>query len=306
DDASTDGSNALISKFPVKLIRLKKNMGSGNARNVGMLQSSGDLVIFIDADVVVQSDSFPLLLRSFQDDLTLDAVIGCFSVEHPNRNFFSQYKNLYMHYIFCQMPDHVDFLFTSICALKRTTWLNFMKTRLKTDDTELGQRYSAGGRKIMLHKSINVVHLKRHTFVSFFKNEFLIPRDWAVIFLRNQGFAQLVRKRRFAHAKGNQIIGILIVLLIPMIVALWGVGSFMAVLLCLGVFFSLQARFLAFLYRSRGLLFLVTSVFVVCADAFVMGMGVIAGTCAYLFIPKEFFEQDSNHVPQKQPEALGI
>lgn len=53
DDASTDNSAKIIESFnnyKIKYIRLSKNGGAANARNVGLDNSKGNVICFIDSD----------------------------------------------------------------------------------------------------------------------------------------------------------------------------------------------------------------------------------------------------------------
>ena len=53
DDASNDNSSKIINSFnssKIKYIKLEKNSGAANARNVGINQSSGNIICFIDSD----------------------------------------------------------------------------------------------------------------------------------------------------------------------------------------------------------------------------------------------------------------
>ncbi len=54
DDGSTDGTSAMITdRFPaVKLITLAENTGKGNAMVEGILHATGDVVLFVDADLI--------------------------------------------------------------------------------------------------------------------------------------------------------------------------------------------------------------------------------------------------------------
>lgn len=286
DDSSSDKSTEIAKHFPVKLISLEKNRGSGYARNVAVENSSGETLLFIDADVMIKENTLGTVIDSFNNDTELDAIIGLFSKEHPHKNFFSQYKNLYMHFAFSRICGYVDFLFTSICAIKKEAYLSFSQTRLKTDDTEAGQRYKAASRKIVLNKTLEVIHLKPYNFISFIKNDFIIPYDWSRIFLKYRGINHLVRYRGFAHARFNQIASIIICpasLFFFVTLKFWPQNITLAYIL-LGAFLALNTPFFVFLNREKGVGFMLKSVIVTYIDMLVMGTGILSGTLAYLFI----------------------
>lgn len=67
DDASTDNTYEIISRFPVRLFRLNKNSGPGAARNYGFKQSTGDVVVFLDSDVIVKEDTLTALLNVLEE-----------------------------------------------------------------------------------------------------------------------------------------------------------------------------------------------------------------------------------------------
>jgi glycosyltransferase involved in cell wall biosynthesis len=289
DDKSTDMSGKIAKEFPVKLINLDKNRGSGYARNIAVENSSGEIIFFIDADVKAKKESLGIVIDAFNEDPELDAIIGLFSKEHPNKDFFSQYKNLYMHFVFSRINGYVDFLFTSICAIKKNAYLNFSKTRLKADDTEAGQRYKTEHKKIAFNKRLEAVHLKTYNLISFVKNDFIVAYDWVRIFLKYRGIRHLCRYHRFAHAKLNQIISIMIC---PLSIAsfitsgLWPQNRILAYLL-LGAFLTLNARFFIFLYNEKGAVFALKSVIVTYIDMLVMGSGIFYGTLSYSFIDEK-------------------
>ncbi len=58
DDASTDRTYESASAFgdPVKVIKLPRNSGVGNARNAGVKSSCGDYIAFLDADDILLPD----------------------------------------------------------------------------------------------------------------------------------------------------------------------------------------------------------------------------------------------------------
>lgn len=51
-DGSSDNTGAEAQKWGVKLIELPENTGKGGAMHAGLLQSAGDIVLFLDADLI--------------------------------------------------------------------------------------------------------------------------------------------------------------------------------------------------------------------------------------------------------------
>src|SRR3989338_4437731 len=70
DDGSKNNSIALLcERFPfVKYIRYEENRGVANARNAGARESRNDILIFIDSDLVVQSDFISILSKKFENN----------------------------------------------------------------------------------------------------------------------------------------------------------------------------------------------------------------------------------------------
>lgn len=77
DNGSTDGSVEFITQtFPqVKLIENKKNLGFCEGNNVGMKKASGDLVILLNNDTVVDSAWINEILKKAKDPRV--GIVGC-------------------------------------------------------------------------------------------------------------------------------------------------------------------------------------------------------------------------------------
>src|SRR3989338_10758922 len=70
DDGSKNNSIALsCERFPfVKYIRYEENRGVANARNEGAKESRNEILVFIDSDLVVQSDFISILSKKFENN----------------------------------------------------------------------------------------------------------------------------------------------------------------------------------------------------------------------------------------------
>ena len=77
NDGSTDGTENVIRKYAtknvmngdiVKLVSMHKNSGKGGAVKTGMLQSSGQLCLMVDADGATEiNDGLPKVLKQMKD-----------------------------------------------------------------------------------------------------------------------------------------------------------------------------------------------------------------------------------------------
>jgi glycosyltransferase involved in cell wall biosynthesis len=284
DDGSTDRTADIAEKCADKVIRLAGNNGPAYARTKGIEESTGSIIVSIDSDILIKPDT----LSRINDFLTLhpefDALTGLLSKEHPNSNFFSQYKNLYMNYIFNKLPGEVTFLFGSICAFRRQAFQAYDIPE-GAEDTALGQRLYRSGKRIAFLKDLEVVHLKYYGLFSFIRNDFIIPFMWAKIFLLYGGIKQLGRKGTgFAHSPKGQLASVAIA---PAI--------FMTGLACVSVhalvlpltililaWLILNNKFLLFLIREKGPVFGFLAIFVTFMDNIVMASGILCGFAANL------------------------
>ena len=125
DDCSTDETRAVVSAYgdpAVRLVALDRNRGPGGARNQASNLAAGDILWFVDADVVVHEDAARCLLQGF-DEPGLVAVFGSYDDRPPAQNFFSQYKNL-VHHFYHQRARKEAATFWSGCgAVRRDAFL---------------------------------------------------------------------------------------------------------------------------------------------------------------------------------------
>lgn len=76
DDGSTDKTRDIIKKFPVKLYQ-QNHLGAGSARNLGAKHAKGEILVFVDADMIFD--------HNFVKNLTKPIIekneVGTFSKE---------------------------------------------------------------------------------------------------------------------------------------------------------------------------------------------------------------------------------
>jgi glycosyltransferase involved in cell wall biosynthesis len=98
DDCSNDGRAAIARQKGIILLQLSKQSGPAVARNFGAQHARGDIILFVDSDVLVYPETIELLVADFLHNHNVVAVFGSFDDDPHERNFVSQYKNLFHHF----------------------------------------------------------------------------------------------------------------------------------------------------------------------------------------------------------------
>ncbi|HKR00653.1 MAG TPA: glycosyltransferase [Pyrinomonadaceae bacterium] len=166
DDASTDGSAATADDYGVSVFRLARRSGPAAARNHGARQASGEILLFVDADVLLRPESVEHVAAAFRKDLDLAAVFGSYDDAPAEQNFLSQYKNLFHHFTHQQSSTAASTFWAGCGAVRRDVFLRaggFDQERYDRpaiEDLELGYRLTDSGHKILLDKRLQVKHLK--------------------------------------------------------------------------------------------------------------------------------------------------
>src|SRR5438105_6233637 len=92
DDASSDGSAELAARYADMVVRLTgRRAGPAYARNRGAELAQGEVLAFVDPDVMVRPDTLPRMLCMLSDYPTLDAVSASHDERPAARNLASQY-----------------------------------------------------------------------------------------------------------------------------------------------------------------------------------------------------------------------
>jgi glycosyltransferase involved in cell wall biosynthesis len=78
DDSSTDNTSEISTSLGVHYIRLPFAPGPAAARNRGVQETAGEILVFVDSDVVVRPDALQLIAEDFASDPDLAAVFGSY------------------------------------------------------------------------------------------------------------------------------------------------------------------------------------------------------------------------------------
>jgi glycosyltransferase involved in cell wall biosynthesis len=266
DDASTDESAKLASRWTQNIIRLSGSpRGPAAARNAGVAQATGQIIVFLDADIVAPSGTIKDLVERLENDAKLDAVFGSYDSEPFAKDLVSQYRNL-LHHLVHQTSRREAITFWAGCGAirKRSFELagGFNAARYPgpmIEDIELGHRMTILGMRIMLDRSITVKHLKRWTLFQMIRSD---------IFCRGIPWMRLLLQEGQASREiGNLNLRLSAFLSIPLawigitigILSLWYPRLFLTAFLTLFLGFAINIPIYLFFLKIRGFYFALIS-----------------------------------------------
>jgi len=181
-DSSTDKTTEILAKYPVKVVR-HNIKGPAAARNIGVKNSSGDIVVFIDADCVAPESWLKNLVAPFKNK-EVAAVAGTYrNLNHKNpiANFL-QYEIEQRHEEM-KKAESIDFVGSYNCAYRKKVFEEmggFNEKMIQAEDPDLSFRVAAKY-KIKFAPSAYVYHWHTGKLTSFMKQKF--QRAYWKIFL---------------------------------------------------------------------------------------------------------------------------
>jgi len=176
DDASTDESAAVAAAMGATVHRLPRNSGPSAARNQGARHARGDILFFVDADLVVMPGAVARVLALFDADPGLSAVFGSYDSRPRVKGIVSEYRNLLHHYVHQKGNAEASTFWGACGAIRRRVFDELGGFDEKhfprcIEDIELGYRLRRAGHRIRLDKGLQGTHLKRWTLPSLIRTD---------------------------------------------------------------------------------------------------------------------------------------
>jgi hypothetical protein len=137
------------------------------ARNRAADRATGDVLVFVDADVVVHPDALDRIRARLRDP-ALDAVFGSYDDAPEAPGAVSGFRNLLHHHVHHAGAGPAESFWTGLGAVRRAVFDaagRLDPDRRWLEDVELGARLVQAGARIELDPAIQGTHLKRYTLV---------------------------------------------------------------------------------------------------------------------------------------------
>lgn len=163
DDGSTDDTAARAGKYPVRILR-KSNGGPASARNLGVREAHGDVILFIDSDCVPQ----PTWLKSMTEPFGNGEISGVKGI------YTTRQKSLVARFVQLEFEERymmlagnscIDFVDSYSAAFRKDDFLSvggFDESFPKADneDVDLSYKLARSGCKMVFRPEGVVEHLQ--------------------------------------------------------------------------------------------------------------------------------------------------
>lgn len=224
--------------------------GPAHARNRGAMRAAGDVLVFVDADVLVHPDAFSRIREAFDADPELAALFGSYDDSPADPGAVSQFRNLLHHHVHQESAGRATTFWAGLGAVRREAFEavgGFDEDRYavpSVEDIDLGMRLAAAGRTIALDPSIQGTHLKRWTVRSMVETDLWhrgVP--WTELVLRHG-----VRSSALNLGPRHRASAVLSVVAVLSLLR----GRLRTTVLALAALVALNRSFYALLARRRG------------------------------------------------------
>lgn len=265
DDGSGDETSLIAARYADTVVTLPgRAHGPAYARNRGFELARGEVIVFIDADCVVHTDTLSRFANLFVEQKDLGAAFGSYDTKPPASGIMSQYRNLIHHYVHHRNAGDVETFWAGAGAIRRDVFSEagmydeWHYSRPQIEDIELGARIRNLGRRILLVPSIQVTHLKQWTLAGVIRTDLRdrgIP--WARLLMHRGAMMSTGSLNLRWSEKLNTVLVWLAFVLVLLAPFVWSLVPLWIALVCVAIVLALNASLWMFFARVRGPLFAV-------------------------------------------------
>jgi GT2 family glycosyltransferase len=165
DDGSTDNSACVAREMGFDVISTAGRTGSANARNLGVRNSIGEVLLFVDADCSIKPDVIGRVRSLIETHPKIDAFVGSYDDSPTAKSLLSQYKNLLHHYTHQTSSPEGNTFWGACGVIRREVFeqlggFDSAYSKASIEDIELGYRLRAADKKIRMCPELQITHHK--------------------------------------------------------------------------------------------------------------------------------------------------
>lgn len=168
DDGSTDKTDEIVSKFPVRIIKHKINKGLAAARNTAIRNAKGEFIAALDADCVPEADWLENLMKNFTSQGI--AGVGGRLLESYTSSVADIWRSVHMKQKHNKRFSQPPFLFGSNVVFRKENLLIVgsynEKHRNNFEDFDISERLKSAGYTLKYQPKAIVHHLRKDNISS--------------------------------------------------------------------------------------------------------------------------------------------
>jgi len=191
DDCSKDDTVELAKKYHVRVIQMEKNGGPARARNRGVSEAKGDIIFFLDSDVIVLDGTVMQVKEYFEKNPSANCVIGVCATQPLNRGFVPTYMAMFEYIHLVSAKDGKVSVFAPRCGaikkelFQRVGGYDESYKGADVEDFELARRINRID-SIFLDPKMLVRHQFVNNFEEAVRNYFKRAVMWIHLFLKDR------------------------------------------------------------------------------------------------------------------------
>ena len=290
---STDDSIKIAKQFQIKIIELPENKGPALARNKGFQVAQGDIILFLDSDVILNKNSLSLIIDKFS--LTeVNAIQGIYSHE-PNYKYLATqfYQSYLCYYVWPKNKKYASTLVTGCFAIRKEIFNKFGGFDVKIEnasceDEKFGYSLIEKGYKILILRDLQVVHRVNYNVINFIKRRLSQEFDRIKFYLREKAYTNKIKQTNYSRVIiGIPVLGLILLTVLSAFFYSNSIIWYSFVILNL-IYVSLHLGFLKFVTSNKGFKKAFGLLFMFYLDTFLMIIALSFGLISFFILKKKY------------------
>ena len=292
-DNSNDNSDNIIKKYPCKLIKLNKNVGAAAARNIGAKKAKGNILVFLDSDVIIKNNALKIINNNFKNN-NINLIQGIYSHTPNYKNFTTQFLQSHTcYYLFTNNLKFTQSLCTCFLSIRKKLFLevngfdeNFYSSN--SEDEDLGYRLIEKGYVIPIERRLNAIHDIDISLIDFIKRSLKMHFGEMKLYIRKKKITKKIKQ-----ATNTPIIlgvGLMFwIIFLPILNIFFSIPKLYEFFLVLNFCFLLMSyNFLKFILLNKGFMTTMISIPLIYLSRFLMMICAVFAIFDYYILGRNY------------------